>query len=348
MSFKRLGILLLLAVVVGGGALWLHRPRTVAHDPALGRSVLPGLAQHLDTVTTIKLIGAGKQVLLTLERTDGGWRVAEARYPADASKVRRLLVALGDLKVLEAKTSDPARFATLGLEDPAAAGAQSIEVDLAGPTPPVALIVGHSAGTGSGYVRVAGSEQAYEARPSLDVPRALHDWLTRGFLDLAAARIASVDVERADGPAWRAEREDRKAEHFAVPKLPHGAELTNLAAPDASGSAFGNLEFDDVRAAVATAPGEKRHRVVVRTYDGLVVTLTAPAAGAEHWLDVEAKFDAALAAHFAAGAEPHAPSAEDVRKEAERIDALAAGHDYKIPAYRFDGIFRPRSELLRH
>ena len=84
-------------------------------------------------------------------------------------------------------------------------------------------------------------------------------------------------------------------------------------------------------------------------YDGLVVTLSAPAAGAtEHWVDVDAKYDAALAAHYAAGADPHAPSADDVRKEAERIAALAAGHDYKLPAYRFDGIFRPRSELLRH
>lgn len=348
MSSRRLAILLVLALAVIGGAFWLNARRTLPRDPELGAPVLAGLAAHLDAITGLKLVGPGEEPLVTLERHDGHWQVREAGYPADAARVRRLLLALGDLHVVEAKTRDPARHAALGVEDPSGPKAQSVRLELEGLAVPTALIVGHAAGTQGSYVRIPGTAQALEARPTIELPRNPHDWLARGVLDIASARIAAVEFARADGPAWRAERTSRGAAHFEVPDLPRGRELTAAGAADPAGSAFGNLEFDDVRRAVAPAPGEKRHRTVVRCFDGLVVTLEGAVAGADHWLTLTARFDPELAARFPPTAGQPAPAALDVKSEAARLAATSDGFEYKIPAYRFDSIFRPREEILRH
>jgi hypothetical protein len=347
MTTRRLAILVALALAVLGVAFWLSKPRTLPRDPDFGTPVLAGLAAHLDAVTGIRVVGAGEQTLVTLVRDGDHWLVRESSYRADATRVRRLLVTLGELHVVEAKTQDAARHAALGVEDPSDPKAGSLRLELTGLSAPTALIVGHTAGTQGSYVRVPGTLQAYEARPQLDVGRTPRDWLARSILDLAAARVASIEVHRADGPAWRAERATRDAAHFAVPNLPKGKELTSLGAADSSASAFGSLELDAVRAAPAAAAGEKRHTATVTCYDGLVVTLTG-SSGGDHWLGVHAAFDPAVAARYAAGAAKDAPAAAAVEREADRINALVAGSEYQIPAYRFDGIFRPLSELLRH
>ena len=348
MNPRRLGILLALALLVGAAALWLNRAPAARSDAAVGSHVLPGLAAELDAIAGIRLVGAGAHPIVTLERAQGRWQVREASYPADAQRVRRLLVALGELKVIETKTAEPTRYAALGVEDPSAAQAKSVRLELTGAKVPAALIIGRAAGTTGVFVRLPGQAAAFEARPGIDLARTPHDWLARGFLDLAATRIAAVRVERGDGPAWAAERAERGAAHFTVPNLPHAAELTNAGAADSSASAFANLEFDEVRGAMAPVPGDKRHRVTVECYDGLVVTLSANAAGPEHWLSLTAHLDAALAARHAKGAGPEAPTAGQVATDAAAIEAMTTGHEYRIPAYRFDAIFRPRQELLRH
>ena len=343
---RRLGVLLTLAVLVVAAAFWLARPRTAPRDATVGVAVLPGLAGRLDAISGIRVLSPAPQPPVTLDRVDGKWRVRESAYPADAPRVKRLLVALGELKVIEAKTADPARYAALGVEDPTSPGATSVRLDLEGLGASIGLIVGHTSGTHGTFVRVAGQAQSFEARPGVDLGRTARDWLARGFLDIAAARIEAVHVERSGEPAWDAERPERTAAHFNVPNLAHGAELTNAGAADSSASAFGNLEFDEVRAAAAA--GEKRHRTTLRSYDGLVVSLSANATGTEHWLALEARYDAALAARFAAGAPKDAPAAAQVETEAAELNATTAGHEYRVPAYRFDAIFRPRGELLRH
>ena len=347
MSARRLLVLVLLALAVSGAAVWLSTQRTLRHDPEFGTAVLPGLAAALDSVTSVRVVGAGGQALVTLSRGDGRWQVVEAGYPADPARVRRLLVALGELRVLEPKTEDPARYAALAVEDVGDSKAQSLRLDLGGLREPVALLVGHAA-TGQGvYVRVPGHRQALEARPALDVARTPRDWLARTIVDLAPARVESVEVARSDAPPWRALRPARDAAHFEVPGLPKGRELASAGAADAAGNVLGNLELDEVRHAAPEAGRGRPERAVVRCFDGLVITLEGRAEGEARWVTLAADFDAALAARFPAPAGQPAPAADAVRAEAERLTATARGWEYKVPAYRFDAIFRKRDELLR-
>jgi uncharacterized protein DUF4340 len=352
-SPRRLAVLLVLALAAIGGAFWLSRPRTLPRDPALGTPVLPGLAATLDQVSGVRLVGAGEQVLVTLERAAGRWQVKERGYAADGARVRRLLVTLGDLHVLEAKTSEPAHYPALGVEDIADAKAQGVRIELLGLTAPRSLLVGRTAGTQGNYVRLPGRAPALEARPALDLPHAPRDWLARAFLDVASDRVASVEVARADAPPWHAERKARNAAHFDVPALPRGRELTSAGAADPAAHALANLEFDEVRATVPAVATEHVHRAVVRCFDGLTVTLAGRVTGEERWLNVEASFDPALAARFPpatspATTSPAAAGADEVLAEAARISSLTRGWEYRLPPYRFDAIFRARDELLRH
>ena len=67
-------------------------------------------------------------------------------YPADAAKVRKLLLALAEAKPVEEKTSNPANYAALGVEDVSSADATGVRVELEGTAQPVNLIVGKAAG----------------------------------------------------------------------------------------------------------------------------------------------------------------------------------------------------------
>jgi hypothetical protein len=348
MSPKRLFVLLALALAVVGGAFWLSSQRTLRRDPGYGAPVLPGLAAELDAVTQLRLVGAGNRALVTLDRVAGRWVVTEAGYPADGQRVRRLLVALGELHVLEPKTEDPARYGALGVEDVEDPKAQSVRVELRGPREPVALLVGRAAAGQGAFVRVPGQRQALEARPGLDVARAPRDWLARTIVDLAPERVHAVEIERREAPPWRAVKAAREAAHFDVPGLPKGRELASLGAADAAGSALGHLEFDEVRhAADATARG-RPERATVRCFDGLVVTLEGRSDGEARWITLAASYDPSLAARFPPAAGQPAAGAEAVRAEAMRLNASAHDWEYRLAPYRFDAIFRRRDEVLRH
>lgn len=347
MSARRLLVLLALAVAMTAAALWLGARRTTGHEPGYGAPVLPGLAAVLDSVTSLRLVGAGGRTLVTLARGDGGWRVAEADYAADMDRVRRLLVALGELRVVEAKTSDPARYPALGVEDVAAAGAQSIRLELGGLQAPLALLVGRAAGQQGSYVRLPTAPAALEARPALELPRTPQLWLARTVIDLAPERVQSLAIAPANGPPWRAERTARDAAHFDVPDLPRGRELSHRAAADAAADVLARLEFDEVRRSAVPAGRPRRDRTVVHSFDGLVVTLEGWAEGEQRWLAVASRFDAGAAAHFPA-ADRRAADAAQVRAEAERIARATDGWQYRVPGYRYDAIFRKRDDVLRH
>ncbi len=210
--------------------------------------------------------------------------------PADAARVRRLLVALGDLRVLEAKTEDPARYPALAVEDVEAPKAQSLRLELGGPPEPLALLIGHAAAGQGAYVRVPGQRQALEVRPSLDVPREPRDWLARTIVDLAPARVQSLEVEPGEGPAWRAVKAARDAAHFDVPGLPKGRELASLGAADGAGSALATLDFEEVRKAEPPAGHARPEHATVRTFDGLVVSLEGRRDGEARWLTLAASY----------------------------------------------------------
>ena len=97
-----------------------------------GEKLVPTLADTIRQVTGLE-IRQGEEAV-TLERAQNGtWSLkSRSGYPVDVTKVRALLVGLGQAELIEPKTSKPDRYAALELEDPEQKGAKSRLLRLTG------------------------------------------------------------------------------------------------------------------------------------------------------------------------------------------------------------------------
>jgi hypothetical protein len=128
MTPRRVAILMGAGLVVIAFAIWLSSKRHLDRATLAGDLVMPGLESTLNTVTQIRL-SKGDQTHATLKRGATDWVVGERDYPADSGKVRKFLLDLGSLNVVEEKTHNPANYPQLGVEDVTSPKATGTRVD---------------------------------------------------------------------------------------------------------------------------------------------------------------------------------------------------------------------------
>ena len=116
MNARRVGWLLVAGLVVIGFAIWVSSLRHLERATLAGDLVLPGLEHGVNTVTEVRLHKAD-DIHTTLQKGASGWLVAERGWPAEVNKVRKLLLDLGALNVVEEKTRLSANYPALGVED---------------------------------------------------------------------------------------------------------------------------------------------------------------------------------------------------------------------------------------
>ena len=195
MKTKTLYILIAAAVLALIVAVVMNRSSAPQSDVAAqAKPLLPGLKEHVNDVSGITLVGAGNKTLLTLRRDKDGWVIAEkSNYPVDMTKVREFLLKLSQATLLEQKTSNPKRYAELGVDDVKDTDAKGVRVDIAGSRAADSkLIIGNYNGGGGGgtFVRRDGDAQSWLATGNLTVAKNAADWEKRDLADIAA--IASA------------------------------------------------------------------------------------------------------------------------------------------------------------
>ena len=383
MTRQRFITLLVLALLVIAAAIWLSSQRSLRRDDTAGARALPALSSSLNQVSEIRLVKAGEQTAVTLKRAENHWQVAErAGHPADSSKIRKLLIDLSDLKVVEQKTENPANYAVLGVEDVKEPTATGVRIDIAGLAQPVSLIVGKNAGSRSSYARPAQAAQSLAVTPSISLDTDPKDWLDRSLLDIPAPRVQQVRITDANGHSYTAKRESRDQTDFTVADLPKGRKLTSPTIGNSASTALGALSFDDVRPAAAPPASPKGvTRAEFRLFDGTVLEITGRKDGEHHWIHVQPRFDEAQQQLFAVAeapalsetadakaadskatpvageAKPAAPNAtpapaaerkpDEVRAEVESWAKRFAAWDYEVPGYKYDTLFRPLDEITQ-
>ena len=147
MRARTVGLLAALgAIAIAGG--WYFGTRTTPSGRtavAGGELMFPGLAPRLRDATRVEITHQGKQTVIE-KRADLGWGVASMRdYPVQEAKLRGLLTGLTELRLIEPRTSEPAEFGRLGVDDPdaPASTAHLLRVVDAAGKPVLAMIVGH-------------------------------------------------------------------------------------------------------------------------------------------------------------------------------------------------------------
>ncbi len=343
MNTKTLTVLGALAAVGLAGAYVATRLGSVAEGDGSGGAgaggagamVFPDLGARAGDVAQIVVKRAPME--FTVRKDGDMWRAVEkAGYPVKTEAVRGVLVGLSQLKLDEPKTTRPEQFAKLGVDDPIAPPPESADKPVPQSTlvtlrngdgkEIASIILGNPKYAGQGvvgsgapgvYIRKPGDKQSWLATGQVEVPREPIAWLESTFADIKRDRIKSVVVTHAVGGTVAVMRE-KQADAFVVKDIPAGRELKDPGVGESIAGALTGLTFQDVAAAgamdAAAAPAGTEIKagptIVLRTFDGLVVTATSATRDAKAWWRMAAAADDAIVATLppaAAAANPTSP-----------------------------------------
>lgn len=334
MSARPLLILGVVALILGAIVMVSNRP---AVQPAANTSELfaPQLAERLDEVMTVRVVGAGDTTIASLTRTANDWVVAERdSYRANTNTIRSALTLLSRATVIEAKTSNPAEFARLGVEDVASedAGGTALEflpADLALP----AVILGDSTGSSYRYARLSNSSQSWLINADPQVPADITQWLDTEILAIDGSRIERIEIEHGDGETLDIYKSDVNQTNYSVADVPEDRSLQYPGVANVIGNVLRALNLEDVAAASADAAPEVT--TTFTTFDGLVITARGHTIDGAGWLEVTADIDTQFS-----------NPGDAITAEAQTINERLAGWRYRVPDYQYGQITRRMADLL--
>jgi hypothetical protein len=308
------------ALVVIAGALYLATRRNLTAETPPGGSLLPALASELNSVTTLTVRKGAANPSVTVHKVGELWTVAErGDYPADVAKLHKLLLSLSDAKIVEEKTSNPANFAVIGVEDPTKAGATGAEITLLAHDGKHAAIIGKPGGQGT-FARRSGENQSFLVEPSISVETEPRSWIDSRLIDVPVASIQSIEAKPATGAGYVLHRLKPNEDNFSLDGTPAGRKAADSHTLAPSSTTLAALTAEDV-AAAKDIDFSKPSEAILTLTDGNVITLTGTSVGDKRWIEVKATKDAAL-------------------------DSKAQGRAFEVASYRFDAIFRPLEQLL--
>jgi hypothetical protein len=234
------------------------------------------------------------------------------------SKLRGMLTSLTELRLVEPRTTDPAQFGRLGLQDPTAKAADSnlLRVLDASGKPIVTLIVGHRRVRTQGnvpeqvYVRRPGDNQTWLAEGSLQVDADPQLWLERDIVNIDHTRIAPVDVERGEQKLEFA----REGQKLVLKEPADHPPLDDYKVDDVD-RALELLTFQDVQTDKEPV-GDQIGRSVYTTSDGMAVTATVFKGDKDIW------------ARFAVTGK------DKSKNEADKLNAHLAGWTYQLGSWK--------------
>ena len=247
-SVKKLA---LLAGLLFAGLLIVNL-NTSNDSSVTGELFIPELRSRANDIQRVAVVASPERTS-TIVLTDGNWTVLERdNYPASNEVLRQLILALVDAKKLEQKTSDPARYAQLGVEEGDAASGSRIT--LSGDGFEFSVIIGNDAQSNYSYARVAGDAQSWMISERADIPDAVSEWLHADLTDIDAATVSAVTTLHADSEQIRIFRESEGDTDFQVANVPDGRELSYPTVANGMAGVLAGLMLEDVRKTTGAEP----------------------------------------------------------------------------------------------
>jgi hypothetical protein len=373
MKGKQLIILTLLALVLGGLALWSTRKEAHRTTPSqMGRKLLPDLQQKLNDVNAIVIRSASGTA--TVGRLDGIWRVGgRQNYPAEFGKVRDLLTKLADVKILQAMRSSPNLLKDLQLAAEGGADGQATVIELQDKTGKAlaSLRVGkprtrapateEMSAYGSlpdGRFVAVGNEQVYLiGDPLNELAAADRDWLDHDLFTVNNSDLVALTVTGATTGVARLERPASGGE-WVMTGLPAGKVLDSSKATGLA-SAMGFLRFEDLADSQLTPAQTGMDQPVTvqgKTLKGEIYTVRIGKATEDNvyrYASFSAAFEAPPepaptggtndAAVAKARAEEQARTAADVKQLNDKISPWV----YLLNRYQVESLIKGQADLIK-
>jgi hypothetical protein len=292
-------VLAVLGVVCLVGGWFLGPGATLAaqQSVAAGTLAFPDLAPKLQQAAQVQIEHDGKT--MSIVRHGDVWGLADrGGYPVQTDKLRGLLTALTELRLVEPRTADAAELERLGLGDPTRPGstADLLRVLDASGKPIAELVTGHRRMRTGGdvpedvYVRRPNQTQAWLAEGTLEVEDDPSVWLDRDIANIDHAGITSVKVTHPDGTTLEFAVQGDKPVMTAPADHP---KLDDYKMDDVF-RAYEFLTFNDVKRG-PDLPGTPVGQSDFTTEDGMVVHANVHKDGDNVWVafDASGKGDAA-------------------------------------------------------
>lgn len=328
--------LVTLIVTVAAIVAVLGRP-TSAPVQYVDEPAFPELRADPDAIAKVTLSTADGSFSL-LRETAGRWVAPEHfGYPVDGAKVRDLIVALADMRLIERKTALPERYGRLEVEDLDAEEAKSrlLRLETADGEVRAEVLIGkerlrltgtESSGT---YLRRPGEADSWLASGSVRIAPAVVDWLVPEVVDLDPGRVHRIEIRRADEPSYVVRRA-AAGEAFHLVGIAAGETLKEDADLARLGAALAMVRLEDVRPRDQLAWPAAHHTARFRTTDGLEVTVQLAEIDDQYWARFEARDVQPVAAPTSAQSPPPGEGA------AEEAPAVA-GDDGEGPPAAAEG-----------
>jgi hypothetical protein len=282
-----------------------------ASPDAAAPAVVPGLREVLNDVERVTVQRPG-QPPLTLRRRDRGWWWVERDWPADAARIRPLLLAMAEARCDEPKTARPDQYPRLGVEPVTAEGAQSVQVVAEAGERRFGLLLGREHAQGGRYLRADDAAGSCLSRTRPMVGEAPADWLATALVDRPASHWQRIELSDAGRPVATLVR---TGERFALRGQSPGA----VYAPDALAGGLADLRLADVRPA---DPADRPSRVLRYVAEGGAVTVSLWREDAAVWFRIEGEGD-----------------------EASAVPVAAVGRSFLLPAHRIEAMMVPPAAL---
>lgn len=381
MNIKTLTILGIITVALIGMAILMSQQKETVL-PQTGQPVFPGLMSKINEVS--ELVVNVQSETMTIVRDGESWKVKEKdNYPANMGKIREVLIGLGELKILEAKTKKPELYEKLGLENVEAEGSISTGVtlkDSAGTTLAEVIIGKQRPSKGNPnqdevYVRKVGDPETWLAIGKLSIEKNLSGWLDKDFLEVEPKRVRRVRITHPDNTTLVLEKENPDDLDFKVTNLLEGEEIQSQFSVNHIVSTVTSLSLDDVQPnSEISFEDESVVTATFETFDGLEGTVKLFRKDEKNYVKVSAVFNADLiwkpepeedsegekqvdeeGAQEQENEKELTPKPEkpkikpesEVKTEIESLNKKVAGWVYTIPKFRADTILKKSEDLIK-
>ncbi len=331
------------AVVVAAAVYAVVTQRAPSTVASGGERAFPALSTALNDAAEIAV--KSNAASFTIKKAGDVWVIAEKdSYPVEFDKVKAALVKLAELRLLESKTSDPARYERLQLNNVADKDAKSKEVavkDAKGQVLASGVLGRRNASlfgaTASGtYIRRGSEPQAWLAEGDVDLGATPNDWLQRRIVEIPSERVKSAEVTQATGEKLFLHKEKPDDKNYTVDNIPAGRKLASEGEANGIGGGLWRLELEDVKKDSSLA-FDKPAVALFKTFDGITVRIESVFEGQDVWSRISATAD-----------DPQGDDAvkEKLKAEAAAITERAKGWTYKMSPGDGERLTRKLDDLL--
>jgi len=315
-----------------------------------GTLMFPDLVGKVNDVRRVKVTrGTGTSTLVAKEK--GGkvtWSLTELfYYPVPLLSVRAVAAGMAQVARIEAKTTRPAKYSKIRVEDPKDKISRSARVELFNKSGEklADLIVGMEkpslGGPGQLYVRRPGNNRAWLAQGKITVPEKLENWVDQMIVEIDLPRVRETTLFVTGEKPLRVYKKSEQDQDFLVEGMPDGHELKELFGAEDISRAIQNLAFEEVRPTKYIGLDVKKTPWVRHiTFDGLIVEGWMKTIGKKHWVTFRARANSVrLKGEKADEAK--------IAKEASKINRINNGWAYTISKFETKNLFKTLASLIQ-